>query len=519
MTDDIVDKSKDDEKESDEQSVNFLLSLLKGEAEPEEVSQSTADISFPFKEGNYTRRDISLIISSDNLRVFMSLILEHDQLPFTFEEIIREIDRHQIVHGINRKLIQEQINTINSNHQAIRNVLICEGTAPEHGQDGKIHYKFNVKVTTVFDTDSEEPIDYKELHLINNVSKGDLLATRVPSAPAIAGVDVFGKEITPPAPKVVSFVAGDNVTVSPDKNSCFAAVDGKVQLNRKIIHVSPIHIVSTDVDLRSGNINFNGSVMVLGKVLSGFTIKATKDITILGTVEAAHLIAGRNVIIKSGFIGQNRGRIQCKGDLTVKFIEAGNVECHGNLLVESSIISSQITGYQNIRFSSNKRGQIIGGNVTAVDGIICKEIGSKLGTPTVIAIGDKKIIRDRLTETTESIAELDMKLKKIKVLQSQDKEKFTSALAQLSEEQKQEIVELITNKDTYEKKFKFLTGKKSKLQILYNRPTLAQLQVKGVAHSGVEVHIGNHRRELKESIAQVAFSDDPFNKRVALKAL
>ncbi|PCJ19265.1 MAG: hypothetical protein COB02_07710 [Candidatus Cloacimonadota bacterium] len=510
--------SKNKEDTPEQQNVDFLLSLL--EADPDLSPKSKGQDNSPsFNSNDFLRRDISLIISDDKLKVYLSLILQKDQLSLHFDEVLNQLQKHEIVHGINRQLIKKLIDDINNNNISIRNQLICQGTPPEYGKDGKVIFEFNTKLSTGFINRAEDQIDYKELHLINNVEKGQLLATRIPSEQTVDGLDIFGQTIVPPPPKVVSFVTGDNVIISEDENSCYATVDGKVQLDRKIIHVSPIHIISNDVDLKTGNINFNGSVMVVGKVLSGFSIKATKDITVLGTVEAAQLISGRNIIIKSGFIGQNKGKIQCKGDLTVKFIEGGNIECHGKLLLESSIVNSTIIAYQSIRFSASGKGQILGGNVTAVDGIICKEIGSKLGVSTNIIIGDKFIIRERISETTAAISTFETKLKKIKILQHQDKEQFTSALKMLNDKQRLEIVNLITNKENFETKLNLLNNKKSKLQILYNRPTLSKLLVKGVAHSGTEITIGNNKKKLQESFAQASFSEDPYSKRVSMKSI
>ena len=89
----------------------------------------------------------------------------------------------------------------------------------------------------------------------------------------------------------------------------------------------------------------------------------------------------------------------------------------------------------------------------------------------------------------------------------------------LNENQQQEILNLISNKEKFEEKLKLLINKKSKLDILYNRPTLAKLNVKEVVHSGVEICIGIRKKSIIESFSQVSFSDDPFSKKIEMKAL
>jgi len=61
------------------------------------------------------------------------------------------------------------------------------------------------------------------------------------------------------------------------------------------------------VDFVTGNIFFNGNVVVCGTVLDGFEIKADGDIIVSKIVESATLTAGRDVIVKGGVLGRGKG--------------------------------------------------------------------------------------------------------------------------------------------------------------------------------------------------------------------
>src|SRR5690606_12118002 len=94
------------------------------------------------------------------------------------------------------------------------------------------------------------------------------------------------------------------------KLKAYAVIDGQVSITENDkINVFPIFEVKGDVDFRVGNIDFVGMVLIRGNVLSGFKIKATGDIRIMGEVEAADLEAGENIEIMAGVVAQGKGSI------------------------------------------------------------------------------------------------------------------------------------------------------------------------------------------------------------------
>lgn len=68
-------------------------------------------------------------------------------------------------------------------------------------------------------------------------------------------------------------------------------VSGHVILENDKIFVSNV-LELVNVDNSTGDIDYEGDVVVKGNVLAGFTVKATGDITVSGIVEGATVIAG-----------------------------------------------------------------------------------------------------------------------------------------------------------------------------------------------------------------------------------
>ena len=68
-------------------------------------------------------------------------------------------------------------------------------------------------------------------------------------------------------------------------------ISGHVILENDKIFVSNV-LELVNVDNSTGDIDYEGDVVVNGNVLAGFTVKATGDITVSGIVEGATVIAG-----------------------------------------------------------------------------------------------------------------------------------------------------------------------------------------------------------------------------------
>jgi uncharacterized protein (DUF342 family) len=87
-----------------------------------------------------------------------------------------------------------------------------------------------------------------------------------------------------------------------DPNRLLAAIAGQPVAVPGGMIVEPVYTVSA-VNMASGNVSFDGSVVVRGDVAAGMTVKVTGDIQIGGTADPCRLEAGGNIVIKGGALG------------------------------------------------------------------------------------------------------------------------------------------------------------------------------------------------------------------------
>ncbi len=461
--------------------------------------------------------EIVVGVSSDQTLGALTLIPRLPDRQFHEREILDFLEEKRIVHGIDQSRIAELAAEVNSSRKSVQDEVIARGTPPIPAIDARVEYHFKTDKLLELEEDEQGQMDFKELGLINNVEEGQLLATKYPAVEGTPGTDIFGDIVGVHAAKDTNFATGKNISASEDGLTCHATREGQVFLKSRIINVSPIYTVAHDVDLNTGNISFNGTIVVHGNVLSGFTLKARENITVKGVVEGATLIAGGNIYIREGVKGHETGRIQCKGELVTPFVESGEVECHGNMKVQTSIINSKVICYSKIILGV-KKGVIVGGTTLGARGIECMETGSRLGVSTEITVGDKPLVRKKIQTISREMGAIQGLLGKLNQGVKVHRKLFEN-LDTLSPEKRKAVLEIKEKKESLEKELKELTVKRDKLQGLFKVKCAATLKVKNQVNPNTLVTIGHSQLTLKESYQNVCFFENHDFQKVQFSAL
>lgn len=188
-------------------------------------------------------------------------------------------------------------------------------------------------------------------------------------------------------------------------------VDGHVVLIDDTVFVSDVYEVE-NVDVATGNIEYNGSVKINGNVASNFSVKAEGNVVINGVVEGAYVEAGGDIIIARGVNGMNKGMLKAGGNVVAKFIENATVEAEGYVNA-GSILHSTVSAGTEIEVSG-KRGFITGGHVQANRQISVKTLGAIMGAPTIVEVGADPKIKTEYVQIQKEVGEL---VKSIKAMQ------------------------------------------------------------------------------------------------------
>jgi uncharacterized protein (DUF342 family) len=323
-------------------------------------------------------------------------------------------------------------------------VLVAEGKRPEHGEDAKVNYTFEVDRKLNIKQIEGGRVDFRELNTINNVVEGQLLAKLVPPQRGKPGMTVTGKMLPAKDGKEKQLVVGNNVKLSDDKKQAIAAKNGQVIVTGDKITVEPIYKVDGNVGMRTGgNIVFLGSVEVTGNVEDGYSIKAAGNIEVHGTIEKCEIDCEGDLIVHNGITGKQGASIKAGGNIWSKFIENADVESGGMVVVSEGIINSNIQCDHKI-ICRGKRASIVGGNIRASEEIDAKTLGSVAGVETNLEVGfDPKLktevdgLQEKLKGVQKEQGEIELNMAGI--------EKASKDLARVKKELPQEKKDHLEN--------------------------------------------------------------------------
>jgi hypothetical protein len=333
--------------------------------------------------------------------------------------------------GVKSGIIEANLKILLKGRLYCTDVLLAKAQPPIQGHDAQITYHFNVDKTCKPAMDEDGNVDFHKLDMIEEVSEGQLLASLVPADFGTPGVDVTGGPIKPRKVDIKILKHGKNIHLSEDKLEMYSDVSGNVTLVEDTVFVSNQYEVPADVGASTGDIDYDGSVLVKGNVLTGYSIKATGDIVVNGVVEGAKLVSDGKIVLKRGIQGMGKAELTAKGDVITNFIESAVVNSDGKIMTDA-IMHSQIVAKDDI-VVKGKRGLIAGGSVRTKTRIEAKTIGSTMGTATEVEVGIDPKITERyhaIEKEMESFAnEKDNLLQNLKILK-----KRLDAKGQLDEE-------------------------------------------------------------------------------------
>lgn len=392
----------------------------------------------------------NLRVSEDGMSAYVRFIpASEGGSRMTYDGFLRDMRFRNITSGIRTEGLQEHFQ---SPGIYCTDILVAQGREAVQGTDARIEYYFNTDPHKRPLQREDGSVDYFQMTTINQCKKGEELARIIPENPGEPGVDIFGHAINPREVKRQTLKFGRNIELSEDKCVIRSMVDGHVTLVDDKVFVSEVFAVK-DVDVSTGNLNFEGSIEINGRVSENFEVRAGGNVVVNGVVEGARIIAGGNIIISKGMNGMGKGYLRAGGDIIVKFLENSRVIAGGYVQTEA-IMHSQVSAGSEVRVEG-RRGTIVGGSVHAAERVTAKTIGANLGAATILEVGVNPLVKEQYNRLQKGIAETTKTVKDAEVILDNFKEKlkkgvtpnegqvkYMKTVAQLLEEKKAEIEQM-----------------------------------------------------------------------------
>lgn len=310
------------------------------------------------------------------------------------QEIHEALEQAGVVHGVDAAVLEQAVRAGRCDQ-----LCIAQGAPATAGSPTRFESLLDDLREKTRSAADDATVDYRELGNLLLVAPGDALMRRVPATPGRDGLTVTGKVLPAPAHVQIPY-AGDLTGVAPDANDpdlLRAAIAGTPALRPHGVIVDPVVEVQA-VDLQSGNIHFDGALRVHGDIKAGMTVQVKGDAVVMGTVEAATMRVGGNLIVHGGIVGgsparmpstasEHLARIDCEGSVQALFINHASVSAGGDLRVEREIFSSDVAAGNAVTVGTASGGSIVGGRTRALRCVQAATLGSMTGTPTEIQVG------------------------------------------------------------------------------------------------------------------------------------
>jgi Predicted polymerase, most proteins contain PALM domain, HD hydrolase domain and Zn-ribbon domain len=338
------------------------------------------------KIGNIIEK-IEIDISNDSMYATVrfnvpAMELSMDKRETLVRETALKLNEKGIVFGIKNDIfLNESVSG--------KEYIIAEGTLPEDGKDSIVRY-YELKEVKP-EVIEDEKFDYYNMSLIPSVEADTWLGERIEAVSGIDGYTVKSEAIK--AKKGITYpLYYDKEYVyekhEENKTVLYSKVYGAVYFKGLNISLMNPLIIDGDVAFKTGNIHFDGHVIIKGTICDGFYVEATDNIEVNGELGLGNI---KGIVSKNGSIFV-KGGLLCKGNVTlkaaknvyVKFIENASIECGGTAHIGFYSANSNIKAKDVIVDSLN--GKIVGGSIKAVTRIVAPVIGSELGKKTVIEL-------------------------------------------------------------------------------------------------------------------------------------
>lgn len=436
-------------------------------------------------------------IANDNMSATLLITPPGQDETITPEDVAVFLRQKGIVYG----LIYSEIEKMIKSGTYYKDVVVATGKDMVEGVNGYYEFMFNVGEIKHPTIRSDGSVDYQSMSVIQSVVPGDVLAVYHPAVPGSHGMDIKGREMRCKPAKDQPEIRGSGFEVSMDGNTYKSTLEGRVEYENFKMHIRDTYELRGDLNLVNGRIDFHGDVVVHGNVCTGTYIRATKSVTVDGSVEGATIIAEGDIVLKKGMQGGGKAKIIGGKNVYANFIEFTDVKAKGN--VEANfLLNSKVVAGGNI-IVKGKKGAVIGGTAQAVGVLDTTNTGNatEVKTSCCAGINDELNRRHHLLEEKEKSAKTAIAKTKFEIEQIRD--------VRLSSDPKEvkdaKISRLVRRLKRDERLLKHIEDELAEIEETVNLGTKAKVVVHGVANAGTRIVIDDKDYIVKSPLSGIEF--------------
>jgi len=331
-------------------------------------------------------------------------------------------------------------------------------------------------------------MDFHDRELLKPVFAGEVLGVLHAPLEGAPGRRIDGQLIAgEPAPSL-AFRVGDGAELAAGSRVLATRAGVVIHVEGRSIEIGTCYSHEGDVDLRSGDLFMEGSLLVRSDVHRGFCARASGDLDVKGSVDGS-AYAGANLRILGGVRGSEGSMVSAEGNLRAHHAERARLDC-GNVLEVVDAMNSEMSAVQ-IRVERSLRG----GRAAVEIGLVTRDAGTNATYgETVIEAGVPR-------EKPDAAAREALIAAKAQRLGARRLPGAHGTMAERGKGGK-------AGRDLAGVQRGALARKIERAERAANLLPLAFVEVRGVAHPGVHIRIGTARLQLENEMRNVRFTLD-----------
>jgi len=431
---------------------------------------------------------IKVSISEDEMQAEMKVVTPHGGKNVTLGTLKAKAEQAGIKRGLGLKRLRAMVSEAKKSAPGtVIEALIAKGLPPRKGKSSRLKPLVPNALERVLrpQTKSSSRVDMRDLGDVICIKVGTPILERVPPTKGRHGYSIKGTRIKADSGDWQTLRPSEGTIVNPDdENILLADITGMPKFKDGKMWVDDTFICK-GVNVGSGNVNYDGAVLVNGDVTEKMQIIASGDITVNGFVESATLQAGGDIIITEGAMGKvddASKNFSCtliaEGSIHIQHGQGLDIKCGESVTVGKQLAYSRINceGSLTVGPIDMPNGNLFSCEISCGDAVRAGSIGAVSGsnlsfdfTQGFEQLKEKQALLEELLDKVTDNAMLHVKridLIKQKKIPYELLEKFNEAMELYEGEQllmhwlQERVLDTKQSKESYLENVKLEASKK-----------------------------------------------------------
>jgi hypothetical protein len=445
---------------------------------------------------------LSFNVAKDKMEALISgFQMDYYQDPsfeVSLDWIVNELRRHRMQTKLPDD-IQKLLNEAIRNRQNLDGLLCGRGVPPKANRSPYLHKAYldaSVRAGEGKDLDGDQ-LDIREMQQRSLVKAGALVAILKYKEEGAPGRDVFDEEVPLPHDEELPLRVGEGIQQRGKK--FYALTDGIPEVEGASISLSRVLIHKGDVNLRSGNIRFDGPVEIHGSIDIGSVVESSGDLIVHGQIRGGQVRVKGNLSAYAGIVTGQVGSIQVKGNVSAEFVENSEIVCGGDMVVGKALINSRVFVGKDL-WLTEKDGVCAGGSVNVKDAIRCGTLGFPHGALTDVKVGIDGRVARSIDIRMQRQQKVERRLGEDRIAMRELTQRKAAQLTQKHKELRDQLQDrLQRGRILLERMEEHL--KKAQAQLTFNAN--ARIYVRETVHTNVSIEVGGQKILITNAVAGV----------------